>query len=227
MNQLLIVIPFCTNDAVLAERLCDFIFLVNRRVKKWSVLLAASNDVHAELVGKVRAAAEVAFENVDFITVPATVDPNKNIHINRMFHTIATHISKTYRTPFLWLEPDCVPIDEDWFDKISAKHYEQTKRYSGSWLMGRHLFQARVSVYPPDAINDFVAGNAPFNMLNGESVVAKSTKTRLVQESHVTDPAFQANEGVVLIHHDKGGILIETLREKFERLATKPAKGKK
>ena len=227
MNTLLTVIPFCTNDAILAERLCDFIYLVNKRVQSGHVLLVASGDVHAELVGKVRVAAEVAFQQVDLLTVPAVVGPDKNIHVNRMFQTAATYIAKTYRVPWLWLEPDCVPVKVDWLETIAEAHYDQPKRYSGSWLMGKHLFLARVAVYPPDAITDFVAGNAPFNMANGEAVIPKSTKTRLVQECAVMDADFVPKEGVVLLHHDKNGMMMETLREKFEQLALKPSKGKK
>ncbi len=218
---------FSANDGTLAEHLLDYIFLVSKRVRKNNLLLVVAADVHPEMREKVRLAAEVAFETVDVINAPAFVGPDKNVHVNRMVKTAAEHVAKTYRVPWLWIEPDCVPLAPDWLEQITAAHYAQPKRYSGSYLMsGGNLFLARVAVYPPDAINDLsgaLAANAPFNMASGAVVIPKSTKTYLVQETAYLDEGVTLRENAVMLHHDKGGILMNKNREAFEELAAAPA----
>jgi hypothetical protein len=178
---------------------------------------------------KVKIAAEIAFWNVDIIDAPAYVGPDKNVHINKMFKTAAEYVAKTYRVPWLWIEPDCAPLKPDWLEQISESHFKQAKRYSGSYLMaGGNLFLARIAVYPPDAINDLsgaLAGNTAFNMGSGGSVIPKSTKTRLVQETSYTDETVKINENAVLLHHDKNAVLISKFRDEIEKAAS--SKGKK
>lgn len=230
-NTLLVVLPFCANDGVLAEHLCDFIYLVNRRVQEGHCLLVVAGDVHGEMQEKVRLAASVAFETVEVLAGPKIVDPNKNIHINRMVSTAAAHIAKTYRTPWLLLEPDAVPLKYGWLDAIAESHYSQPKRYSGNFkkvVTTGQLFLNRIAVYPPDAINELAPalnGGGLFNLVSGPVVSPKATKTNLVQEVDFTDESITVRNDAVLLHHDKAGILMNKNREKFEADATK--KGKK
>lgn len=231
MNQpLLVVISYSANDGVLAEHLSDFIFLINRRQQEGHCLLVVAGDVHDELRAKVKMAAQVAFTHVDQIDVPKTVDPNKNIHVNRAFQTACLHIAKTYRTPWLWLEPDCVPLKYGWLDEIAESHYSQAKRYSGPWkatmIEGRigQVFLNRVAVYPPDAISDLEAplkSNGQFNLLAGPVVHPKSTKTAVIEDVAITDEGTKLKAATVLVHGDKQGILMSNLREKFEQAASK------
>ena len=229
-NTILVVLPFCTNDGVLAEHLCDFIYLVNKRVQSGHVLLVPAGDVHDELKEKVRLAAAVAFETVDVLPAPKIVDPNKNVHINKTFLTVAEHIAKTYRVPFLWLEPDAVPLKYGWLEAISDAHYQQPKRYSGAWkkvLTDNRIFLNRIAVYPPDAITDLAASLATqglFNLAAGAVVTPKSTKSNLVHEVAFTDESVKVRSDAVLMHSDKAGIYMNLKREEFELAATKKKK---
>lgn len=227
MTELLTVLPFSANDGVLAEHLCDFIFLANKRVKKRHALLVCAADVHAEMREKVKIAADVAFESVEIITAPAVPGPDKNIRINRIFAAAAEHVQKHYRAPWFWLEPDCAPLKAGWFDDIEDAYFNQPKRYFGPWLMSRELFLHRVSVYPPDAYNDlsgYLTQNSPFNWIAGAKVIPASTKTRLIIEVAFTDESVKYNESAVLLHHDKNGILINRLRPEFEAAANRKKK---
>lgn len=226
-NTILVVIPFCTNDAILAEHLCDFIFLVNRRVREGHCLLAIAGDVHDELSSKVRLAATVAFESVEIVNGPKLVDPNKNIHINRVIGTAAAHIAKSHRVPWLLLEPDAVPLVHGWLEDIAEAHYAQPKRYSGNWkkiINPEQYFLNRIAVYPHDAQRDLeipFTGPKPFNMVAGEIIVPKSTMNRYVDEASAVDENYTPRAGAVLLHSDKNAVLINKLRPKFEDAAKK------
>lgn len=224
MNELLTVIGHSANDSVLAEQLCDFIFLVNKRVKSGHCLLAVAGDVHPEMEAKVRIAAEVTFETVDSVRGQRILGPDKNIHINALFKAAAEHVQKNFRLPWLWLEPDCAPVDEKWFDKITKTYYSHPKRYMGSWMKGTDLFLARVGVYPSDAYGDLAGAltqTAPFNIAAGASIIPQSTKTYLVHEVNYNDDSVKVRDGSVLVHHDKNAILINKQREFFEQRASK------
>lgn len=226
MNTLLTVIPFSANDGVLAEHLIDFIFLVNKRVKSGHCLLAVAGDVHGEMESKVKIAAEVAFKTVEVTKGPRVTGPDKNLHINALFRSAAEHVQKNFRLPWLWLEPDCAPVDDRWFTKISNSYFEQPKRYFGSWLKRDDvgIFLARVGCYPQDAFSElfgFLSTNAPFNMAAGSTIIPKSTKSYLVHEVAINDESVEIRNNAVLVHHDKNAILITKQRNFFEQRASK------
>ncbi len=227
MNKILTVLAFSSNDAPQAEFLLDFIFLVNRRVQEGHCLLVVAGDVHAEMQAKVEVAAKVAFEGVDVILAPKKVDPNKNVHVNLLFKTAADHIAASYRTPFLWLEPDCVPLKYGWLDKLAEAHFDQPKRYSGPWkkvMTDGTLFLNRVAVYPPDCIKDLTAPlgtQGQFNLVAGPVVIPKATKSSLIQELAFADESTTVLPSAVLLHADKQGFVMNQLRDKFEQAAKK------
>lgn len=227
-TPLLVVLPFCANDAKMAELLCDFIFLVNRREQHGHCLLVVAGDVHAEMRAKVRVAAEVAFSAVDIIDVNKIVNPNKNVHVNEMFRSAAEHVGSSYRVAWLWLEPDAVPVKYGWLDALAEAHYEQAKRYSGPWkkVMSADgpTFLNRVAIYPPDSMRDLAAPLAllvPFNIAAGNLIIPKATKLKLIQEVAITDESTKLLPTTVLAHCDKQGILMNSMREKFEAASKK------
>lgn len=226
-TRILVVLPFSANDGVLAEHLCDFIHLVNKRQQEGHCLLVCAGDVHDEMRTKVELAAKVAFAGVELIQAPKIVDPNKNVHINRMFKTAAEHVISTYRTPFLWLEPDCVPMKHGWLETIVDSHYEQAKRYSGPWQKVNTadgvIFLSRVAVYPPDTMRELsapLATQMAFNIAAGPVVVPKSTKTNVIQQVAIQDESAKVLPSTVLAHSDKQGILMAGMRDRFEQAAS-------
>lgn len=230
-NKILVVLAFSANDAVLAEHLADWIYLVNRREQEGDCLLVVAGDVHDEMRDKVKLAAQVAFERVDIITGPKLENPNKNVHVNAMVKAAAQHITETYRVPWLWLEPDCVPLKYGWLDKIAEAHYNQAKRYSGPWKGAMapdgkvtQIFLNRVAVYPPDAMKDIGAGlnsGRPFNLDAGPIVHPKSSKVSLIEELTVTEESASLKPATVLAHSDKQGFIMNAMRERFEQAAKK------
>lgn len=224
MINLLIAIPFCADDAWRAELLCDWIYQLNGKRADGCCLLAPAADVHGELKTKVRLAAELAFVGVDTFNVQPSGAANKTDHINNLFRQVAAHISGSCRVPFLWLEPDCVPIRKSWVKALADAYNNQPKRYMGAHLglqvkdsAERHVVLARTSIYPADAIRDldgYCQSNVPFERLAANTVVPRSSKTKLIQQLAYTSetPLDKIRDDAVLLHHDKTGALIEALR---------------
>ena len=219
--KILVTIPFTTDNAVLAERLCDWIHHLSGKKQEGHCLLVCDQQVHDEIREKVKIAAEVAFVTVDVIIarideIPKQV-PN-HYWTNLMFYTAAEHVGKTFRWPWLWLEPECVPLRPGWLGELAEAYDDQPKRYFGTKMaIGTAMFMARVGVYPASAINDHRPSQTqhPFEMLSGEKIVPKLGRTKLFQHLNVQDEEDVAKirEESCVVVGDAVGILIEKLRE--------------
>lgn len=208
----------------MAEKLCDFIYFLNHKAARGHCLLVPSGDVHAELVTKVQLAAEVAFESV-------TVCPNSNPDpaptkfegTNRAFLSAATFVNANFKWPFLFLEPDCVPLQPHWLESLAESYRAQPKRYMGPIMkysladgIEKH-FLARVAVYPPDAVNDlkqYCGTPQEFSLMAGENLVKMASKSELFQQMQYkdTDDKSKIRSDRVLLHGDKKGLLMSALR---------------
>lgn len=224
MNKILIVIPFCKGDGAMAEKLVDFIFFLNGRQSRGHCLLVPSGDVHAELVTKVQLAAEVAFESVTMCpnSNPAPA-PTKFEGTNRAFLSAATFINANFKWPFLFLEPDCVPLQSHWLESLAESYRAQPKRYMGPIMKyvtpdkTEKLFLARVAVYPTDAVNDlkqYCGTPQEFSLMAGDNLVKMASKSQLFQQMQYKDAADKTKlrPDTVLLHGDKKGQLMTMLR---------------
>lgn len=237
--NILVVIPFHTDNAAQAERLLDFIYQLNQRqTHSTHVLLAYHADVHKELRDKVGISAELAFAGVHWLEVRKLIDERvpKFAHISNAFHQVAAHIPQLFTWPWLWLEPDCTPLSKEWLNELSEGYSQQPKRYFGlhlkrmapdqqtvqGWLM------SRTAIYPYDANRDMGSPDATQNLVEHRfagTFFPRSTGTRLIQQltvKHQEDLSRLRNDAE-LMHGDKVGIVMEqTLARQLEK-ARKPA----
>lgn len=216
MNNLLIVIPYCKDDAERAEGLIDWIFHLNGRKPMGHALVAAAPDVHAENVERIKISASVTFDSFDSIRV-------KNNGLNQMFAGIARHICKSYRVPFFWMEPDCTPLKPSWYRELQGAYYAQPKRYCGSIMRNSEKqWSARCICYPPDAaldLDEFCKSNQPFNISAAGFIIPAITKTTLVGESLIDSATLYSNipDDAVAVHSDKLGIALKLAEERYEQ----------
>jgi hypothetical protein len=223
--NLLTVIPTCSDDAPLAEKLLDWIHILNGKKPYGAVVLAFAADVHAEMRVKLKISAELAFHDVSEISIPAIQreTATKTDHINNAFKHVSKLIAANCRWAWLWLEPDCVPIMPDWLDLLNMSYNAQPKRYMGTFMKvmsesNPSLFMARVAVYSPTAAVDFGSkfcdSIIPFERMSAGTNLAKCQKTKLIQQTVYDGDESKIRSGVVLVHSDKSGTLIDSLRQK-------------
>lgn len=222
MSKLVVVIPYSSNDCVLAERLLDFIYALNGKRAIGHVLLVAAAEVHEEMRTKVSISAKIAFEEVSETICPVPNQKqqyNKAQYANQLFRHAARYVQGHFRWPFLWCEPDCVPTKPDWIAQLGSSYDSQPKRYLGSHMkQGERLFMARVGVYHPGAsseLDKFCEGEVGFNTTQAaELVIPKCSKTKLIQQLSFSGEhdIEKVRPDAVLVHGDKTGVLIEHLR---------------
>lgn len=189
--SLLIVIPFDASQAESAERLCDFIYYLSGKSPSGSCLLIAAHDTHPEMRIKVRLAAEVAFENVNLQAVNGVP-----------FEDAAKIIAVNYKSPWLWLEPDCVPLKQGWMDDISKAYDNQPKKFMGAYCKNgdNSMFMARQAVYP-----------AQIDSARTGDPTIYSTKCRLIQIGKY-EGVEKLRPDAVIFCSDKTGALISDLK---------------
>ncbi len=224
MNSLLIVIGTCASDAPLAERLLDWIFELHGRQPRGHGFIACAADVHPEMQKKLEIAAQLAFETFTVLQAKGS-DRVRNVErMNDLFLFVAGHMAEAYRAPWLWLEPDCVPVREDWLSQLSDVYYGQPKRYVGPHLKIKEAtFLSKIAMYPVGAIGDLrkaCAETTPFWVGGSSVTLAKSTKTRIIQHGVFVpeNGLSQIRPETVLYHSDKTQMMIEFLRAAREAL---------
>lgn len=221
---MIITIPFCLADGVQAEHMIDFIGNLNQKEKLGHCVLVVAPDVHGEMEKKVTISAEVVFETVDKIKIGWKEGGNnsKVEQINHLFFSAARQMAMRYRVPYLWLEPDCVPLVQGWEKLISAAYQSQPKRYLGSRMIDsqQRSSLSRVSVYPADCINDlgrFLEATSGFEIAAGDVIWPCANKTTLLQQMVIQPNTDQSKirPDAALLHGDKQGILISLMRERL------------
>ena len=223
MNTLLIVIPFTADNAPVAERLCDWIFHLSGRTTKGHALLVAAADVHKEMCAKIAIAAEVAFETSELIVAPESRAPSPAVVGNQLFKFAGEYVVRHFQSPWLWLESQCVPLKSNWQEHLLLAYNSQPKRYMGSHLRfsaatpnaPEKLCLSPCSVYPSDAIGDlqpYCDTAAPFQIAAAPQILARSTKSRLIQELAYDGDNAKVRPDACVLNGDKSGALIEHLR---------------
>jgi len=222
--NLLPVLTFSSNDFPQAEQLLDLIAIQRDKKPSGYILLVAAPDTHPEQHKRMQIAAKIGFESVGLLPVGWKKDAGKGKYeqVNHVFQTAAAHIHRHYKNPFLWLEPDSVPLNSKWLANITAAYHEQPKLYLGPIVAddaGKKMM-GRVAVYPTTCLQDIgkaCDGKAPFEVTAGEPLVHRATKSKLFQQLVINKPEDlqKIREDAAIVHGDKLGILLAKKIEEY------------
>jgi hypothetical protein len=159
---------------------------------------------------------------------------------NLMFAAAARQVAECYRMPWLWFEPDAVPIKPGWLDGIAAAYWRCPKRFMGSLVPADNqpdmppVHLAGCAVYPPDAfavMEQFTKGNVAFDIAAAGYTVPRAVNCPLMQHfwgqpdaspTFTTETQAPPNSVTLdfihpvslMFHRTKDGSLIDLLREK-------------
>lgn len=191
---MIIIIPILAAYGAMTEKLVDYIHFIHGKKKADTILLVAANDLHGEWRTKCQLSAEVAFNNFEIIYTDA----------GNLFNAAAAHMDANYKEPWLYLEPDCVPIIPHWIEALEDAYEFQNKKILGAHVkIGDQIKLARQSIYPHD-LNRFIQNDLT------------SMSTKIPIGGLIQIGKYEKREDVgantVLYCSDKSGELIKTLR---------------
>lgn len=241
MNKLLVVLSYCQKDHESATRLLNWIKELDGHVDH-ALLLVADNAVPMETKKAIDALGKAVFTHSETILVNAPTPVGDNYHAPAamMFQKAMGHIEKCYRWPWLWMEPDCVPLKHGWLDALAQAYEDSPKDYMGSTMSTKQeglpstVFFA-TAVYPQhcyEELKGFCDGKQAFDMAFSNHVVPRGINTPLIWHvfgaqndpptfKDVKAPGDGPNVGTmdsvpkqaVLMHRCKDGSLITLLRQ--------------
>lgn len=222
-----VVIGYCSRDEDQASRLADWI----RDLGPYpghTLLVARDNSSH------IRPFSNVGFDKVDEIEITNDAWKHWPESCNNVFGITARHIQALMGAePFLWLEPDVVPLRTGWISSIEAEY-----RACGHPFLGDF-----VSVHTPELdVPDHMSGIAVYpgfmqkeagaalncheiawDVAAAYQIVPRMATSKLIMHAWKHPPFTSYNdvEGeiyahkpeCVLFHADKSGTLIELLRQ--------------
>lgn len=243
------VIPFFQGDLHQAKDLLKWVHELGG-CQRHDALLVTSSDLAYDQATEMVGLAEKSFRSVSLIC--SGVLNGWPQGPNEMFLTASAHCYQNEIGPWLFLEPDAIPLVEGWLDKIEAEYKQSVKRYMGNLVPGDHplmpkVHMAGVGVYPWDAyrILSSLVRNAmtkAFDIVVAPVVVPEAHNTALIHHiwGETGRPPIFAERNVphtevfcpqqiwptaVIFHRNKDGSLIRLLRQsKFGKVEEKPSK---
>jgi len=147
------------------------------------------------------------------------------ISCNLAFEQVCWLVSMKLKEPFLWMEPDAIPLTPDWIDKIAAAYASCGKPFMGDFVGINGIMpngvdhMSGVAVYhwdlhrlaPSLFNNEFTA----WDIASAGNVVPQMARTDLIQHDWIPDKKWRrdvvtpdcVNSLAVVYHPDKLGVL--------------------
>ena len=158
--NLLIVIPFCARDLNLARNLLAWVDELGKLPEN-DCLLVEDAKLTAEQSKPIEQTASSIFKSVSIVRTPFSLPDEKwPIGANWMWEIAAKWIEAQNPSPWLWLEPDAVPMREGWLKELEVAVAASGKPFLGQIIKPKQpglpeKMLSGVAVYPaklPNAI---------------------------------------------------------------------------
>lgn len=218
---MLVVLPFCSKDREQAIALAQWIRDLGGAGKHQCLAVH-----HASMPGAAEVLAPLGEAFARVVDMPLRdKDPGQWPQgPNLMFRRAAKQIHETAKTPWLWMEPDAIPLKASWLDEIEAEYTRGGRPFMGAAVNhpGTPVHMTGIAVYPwnAPAIAPLLVTceAAAFDMNAKAETLPRMHPTTLIQ--HEWRPAPFATMAdlerlqlhAAIYHQDKDGGLIRLLR---------------
>lgn len=215
--MLTIVYPFCLADYPLAIENARWIAELGT-VEAHQCLVVHDKLVPMEDGQAIVDTLKPAFRKVAHMPLRETLHGIRGM--NLLFRRTARQIAATNAGPFLWLNPDAIPIRKGWLDAIEAAYrmLPKGKTFLGHHLQGAIPFMGQIGVYPQDcevhAPGLVGADQNPFFVNGAPGVVPKMGHTDLIKDQR-DEPNTEGDVSTAILHGTTGcksGEVIKALR---------------
>lgn len=230
-EELFTVIPVCRKDYVEALELLPWINELGG-CKERDCLLMFSSDLPDTLRATLLQYAKAGWRQVHVHETPYALPHERwPIGPNWMHQNAARWVMLNRRQPWLWLEPDCVPLKSKWLTALEAEYNTGFKPFMGVIEPRTNTYPAHLSgcrISPWYFFNRYWSSyevpTTPFDVLDTERIIAETHTSELlcfIYNQHGISPRFYVPEDLktigpkaVLFHRCKDGSLIQLLRSK-------------
>lgn len=239
---MLAVIPFCRSDVQQALDLLKWIGQLGN-CPQHSVLLVTPPDTAWYLCLHMQELGSAAFRDCTLL-MPERTTQGWPQEANILWKMTAQYCHEHKTGPWLWLEPDAIPLKPNWLDLLQAAYSANARPFMGAIITGiarnnglPATYMNAVAVYPEDAIASYMVAPRPnetFDFSNAARVLPHAANTPLIQciwGKFEQAPVFaeqaipgthvfclnQLHPEAVLFHRNKDGSLLRLLQERDTR----------
>jgi len=221
---MLVILPFYSGDKKQAVELSEWILELGG-VSKHDCILC--HDKRTNTDGILDTLSK-SFKSVTTI-VPYDAADSWPAGPNRMFDYTCRYISELVKKPFLWIEPDAIPLKSNWLDKIEEEYNQCGKPFMGQYVNITDTYKdginhmSGVAVYPhnviaeaPSVLNNITVA---WDIVGALEILPKFYDTKLIQHTWKAQSfkdvgsLCRLREEAVIFHQNKDGSLIKYLRE--------------
>lgn len=172
-------------------------------VEKHQCLLVHDRFTDPQIATDVKNALASAFRRV--VQMPLREGAPGIKGTNLLFRRAVRQVAASSAGPFLWMNPDSIPLREGWLDAIEVayKMLPKGKRFLGCYCTDSVPRMAAVGVYPQDceehAPNLVMADANPFHLNAAPQIVPQMAHTELIVDSY--DIAYGLNHPRAVLWH--------------------------
>lgn len=223
-----VVLGYCDKDEDQAARLASWI-------KELGPYPGHTLLVARDISSNIRPFANVGFDRVDEIQISNDAWRHWPESCNNVFGIAARHISELMAgEPFLWLEPDVVPLRPGWLNSIQMEYQKCGAPFLGDFVsvhtpeldVPDHM--SGVAVYPGNMTQHagmaLISHEIAWDVAAAYQIVPRMATSKLILHSWKHRPfnnhdmiqgeIYATKPECVLFHADKSGSLIHLLRDK-------------
>lgn len=227
-----VVMSFCAKDASLARRNLEWQAQLSQQQSN-TIVLQCEQTLPEATVARVSNYARMSYASVTVNKIRNAPNPNWPHGPNWSFMR-AVELMGIRRKPWLWLEPDAIPVTEQWLQRLEREYHDAQKPFMGT-LIGGMGHMNGVAVYPADVLAyapSLRNLNTAFDVAMQREIVPHHVHkaNHLIQhcrhfdksqcfDTHGQPPVFRTRTDlaalgpeVVLFHPDKAGSLIPYLK---------------
>lgn len=247
-SQLLVVLPYCQKDVEDAKRLLAWIGKLSPKLSPHCCVLAGDAVVPHETKRELQSMAKAIFYYAETAIIPVSESesgwPKAS---NAMFRIASAHARECFRLPWLWLEPDCVPLVPSWLDQLAVHYNQCPKKFMGNIIKSNQANMpsahvAGCAIYPTDAgttLAEHTKGAMAWDIAAAQFMVPRTYDCGLIHHHYGTmalpptfketkEPGDPANtctrdfirKEAVLFHRVKDATLIDLLSKSLHSKPT-------
>lgn len=180
--------------------------------------------VHGVSTDKIESILSGSFRNV-YIEKCYHTEMGWPISCNKAFETMAWAAFQKFKAPFLWMEPDAVPLNSGWLNEIEVEYRSGNRPFLGDFVEIAGIMpngvnhMSGVAVYPPDlprlAPSIFNNDTTAWDIASGNQVTRQMFRSSLIHHDWVPTKQWRRDKvdpscvrrGAVVYHPDKLGVL--------------------
>jgi hypothetical protein len=220
---MLIYLGVSVRDSFAAVKLLQWIAHFNDDLSKHKLVLTCAKDVDCNNV-----LLHSPFQNTEVFHLLDSDESGWPMSPNFMFKRSARRVKNNEKEPFLWLEPDSIPIKAGWIDKIQFEYQENGKLWMGDRceaLPEVKEYMSGIGVYHQDAFNMLpltTCERAPWDIVSHDAMSGNIHFCQTIQ--HVWKDSIgrvptwkdklcnvELREGAYLFHRCKDGSIYDFL----------------